>query len=319
MTKTRLIAALAALLLLTGCAAGAGQQLPSGSSAPAAGSASAEPASPAAAEENAPETSAAESAPEESAPEASAAESAPEESPEPDPDWLLAEHIYSHRGASGYEVEHTFASYDLAIEQGSHNIEQDLVTSADGTLYVSHDDSAQRIAGVNRDYSAMRDEEISKLRTANGEGIHTMAEVFQRYGKDVTYLVELKSPQGQAEPFARLVEDLGMEDNVIVQSFHPEALEEMERLLPEVPKLYLCRDQAGVNRAAAADYADIVCVKGPLMTETNLNKAHKEGKKFCVYWTEGEEVKKAIQMGVDCYFTNYTDTALELEREYRKQ
>jgi glycerophosphoryl diester phosphodiesterase len=318
------MAALAALLLLTGCAAGAEQQADSPStSSPAAADSSASASTAEAAEGTAagsvsPEASAAaESAPEVSA----AAESEPgpgESSPEPEADWLLAEHVYSHRGASGYEVEHTFASYDLAIEQGSHNIEQDVVTSRDGTLYVSHDDNAQRIAGVNRDYSDMTDEEISRLRTANGEGIHTMAEVFQRYGQDVTYLVELKFPQGQAEPFARLVEDCGMENNVIVQSFHPEALEEMERLLPEVPKLYLCRDQAGVDRAVDTDYADIVCVKGSLMTKKNCKKVHKKGKKFCVYWTEGEEVKKAIQMGVDCYFTNYTDRALALEREYRE-
>jgi glycerophosphoryl diester phosphodiesterase len=73
-----------------------------------------------------------------------------------------------------------------------------------------------------------------------------------------------------------------------------------------------------VNRAVKSPAADIVCVNGSLMTKKNCKKVHKKGKKFCVYWTEGEEVKKAIQMGVDCYFTNYTDTALELEREYRK-
>lgn len=231
--------------------------------------------------------------------------------------WARAEHIYSHRGASGYEVEHTFAAYDLAIEQGSHYIEQDLVTSADGTLYVSHDESAERITGVNRDYAGMTDGEIAQLRTANGEGIHSMEEVFDRYGDAVCYVVELKVGREQVERFVELVREKGMEERVIVQSFHPEALLEAEKLLPEAPKLWLCRDRSGLERALSEPSADIVCVKGSLMSEESCERVHEQGKRFCVYWTDGEEVQRAIALGADCYFTNYTDRAMELEREYR--
>ena len=54
-------------------------------------------------------------------------------------DRKLADHVYSHRGSKGSN-EHTFEAYDEAIKAGSHNIEQDVVVSRDGTLYVSHDD-----------------------------------------------------------------------------------------------------------------------------------------------------------------------------------
>lgn len=327
MRKTKVLALFTALLLLTGCAAadpGAASAhavqsvevsaVPERSTEPDAGASSLAANPGEGAGSTPPESSAGEvSTPLESC---TGEVSAP---PEPDPDWLLAEHIYSHRGASGYEVEHTFASYDLAIEQGSHNIEQDLVTSADGTLYVSHDESAARIAGVDRDYSDMSDKTIAQLRTANGEGIHSMTEVFERYGRDVNYVVELKQGEEQARAFAALVREYDMEDNVILQSFYPAALEALEGEFPDMPKLYLCRTQEAVNRAVEADYADIVCVKGPLMTEQNLKKVHESGKRFCVYWTGGEAVKTAIQMGADCYFTNYTDTALDLEREYREK
>ncbi|HPJ99230.1 MAG TPA: glycerophosphodiester phosphodiesterase family protein, partial [Candidatus Hydrogenedentes bacterium] len=33
--------------------------------------------------------------------------------------------VIAHRGASAYAPEHTFASYDLALEQGADYIEQD--------------------------------------------------------------------------------------------------------------------------------------------------------------------------------------------------
>lgn len=312
MTGKRVWAALTALLLLTGCAGTADRTQPDQSTVVAPGA-----TETVSYQADSPDPGAQSVQSEESAVEAGSA--APQAEPEPDPDWLLAEHVYSHRGASGYEVEHTFASYDLAIKQGSHNIEQDLVTSADGTLYVSHDESASRIAGVDKNYSDMSDKEISQLRTANGEGIHTMAEVFERYGGEVNYLVELKEGREQAKLFAKLVKKYDMANKVILQSFSPAALEEMEKHYPDMSKLYLCRDQEAVNRAVEVNWADIVCVKGSLMTEKNVKKVHKKGKKFCVYWTGEEKVKKAIQMGADCYFTNYTDKALELEREYREE
>ena len=53
-------------------------------------------------------------------------------------DEMIASHVYSHRGSDGDE-EHSFKAYDAAIEAGSRYIEQDVVISADGILYVSHD------------------------------------------------------------------------------------------------------------------------------------------------------------------------------------
>ena len=51
-----------------------------------------------------------------------------------------------HRGASGYAPEHTFASYDLALELGADYIEQDLQLTKDGVLVVLHDETLDRTA-----------------------------------------------------------------------------------------------------------------------------------------------------------------------------
>lgn len=48
-------------------------------------------------------------------------------------------HIIAHRGASGYQPEHSRAAYELAIEQGCDAIEPDLVLSADGELVIRHE------------------------------------------------------------------------------------------------------------------------------------------------------------------------------------
>lgn len=47
--------------------------------------------------------------------------------------------VIGHRGACGYRPEHTRASYDLALEQGAHALEPDVVVSRDGVLVVRHE------------------------------------------------------------------------------------------------------------------------------------------------------------------------------------
>lgn len=308
-TLHSLALALALLLALSGCVKAA-PALPAESTSVSAS-----------VEEPLPEESAEASAPAEDIPDESAP---PAEEPVPEthgPDWYAAEHVYSHRGASGYEVEHTFASYDLAIELGSHYIEQDLVSSKDGTLYVSHDETAERIAGVSRSFAEMTDAEISQLRTANGEGIHTMAEVFDRYGDSVNYLIELKTGGPQLEAFAQLIWDYDMADRVIVQCFMADPLRVLEEQFPEMKKLLLCRTQEDLNYGLTLDYADIICVKYTLMTRENCDAVHQSGKEFCAYWSGGapEDIRGAIELGLDSYFTNYTDTAIRLELQHRRE
>ncbi|WP_149183792.1 glycerophosphodiester phosphodiesterase [Streptomyces sp. TRM49041] len=47
--------------------------------------------------------------------------------------------VIAHRGASGYRPEHTFGSYQLALDMGAHVIEQDLVPTSDGHLVCRHE------------------------------------------------------------------------------------------------------------------------------------------------------------------------------------
>ena len=71
--------------------------------------------------------------------------------------------LIAHRGASGYAPEHTFAAYELAIEQKADFVEPDLAVSKDGVLDLparrharAHD---QRRRGLSR---------IASRRTCKG-------------------------------------------------------------------------------------------------------------------------------------------------------
>ena len=231
----------------------------------------------------------------------------------------VAEHIYSHRGSEGIE-EHSFKAYDEAIEAGSKYIEQDVVLSSDGVLFVSHDVNASFMTDTNANYSDMTASEIESLRTRAGGKVLRLSEVFDKYGKDIKYLVELKTYNSAIiEAFENIIEKYGFEDIVIVQSEYVDSLRVIEEKYPNMQKLLVCKDQETIDVYKDMDYIDIMSVKydAGLMTEENCKAVHEKGKIFSV-WTISDEssIKKAIDMGVDTYFTNDTALAMSIEKDY---
>jgi len=74
--------------------------------------------------------------------------------------------LIAHRGASGYAPEHTFAAYDLAMEQKADFVEPDLAVTKDGVLICLHDDTLERTTNVEEVYPARFSTEI---KGRNGE------------------------------------------------------------------------------------------------------------------------------------------------------
>jgi glycerophosphoryl diester phosphodiesterase len=68
--------------------------------------------------------------------------------------------LIAHRGASGYAPEHTFAAYDLAIEQNADFVEPDLAVSQDSVLVCLHDDTLERTTNVEEIYPSRFSTEV---------------------------------------------------------------------------------------------------------------------------------------------------------------
>ncbi len=236
-------------------------------------------------------------------------------------DEKIASHVYSHRGSAGPE-EHSFKAYDAAIEAGSINIEQDVVMSSDGVLYVSHDLNAVTMTGYNGMYEYISSETVDGLKTEAGNKILRLSEVFDHYGKDVNYIIELKDNSDKCLlAFEQLVDESGLSDVITVQSMKAETLEILDKKYPDMPKLFVCWNQGDFDYVLDKPYVDIISVRAEvetgILTESNCKAAHEAGKKFSAWTLDTEDsIKKAIDMGVDTYFTNDTPLALEIEREY---
>lgn len=236
-------------------------------------------------------------------------------------DEKIASHVYSHRGSAGPE-EHSFKAYDAAIEAGSRYIEPDVVMSSDGVLYVSHDLNAVTMTGYNGMYEYISSETVDGLKTEAGNKILRLSEVFDRYGKDINYVIELKDNSDKCLlAFEQLVDDTGLSDVITVQSMKAETLEILDKKYPDMPKLFVCWNQGDFDYVLDKPYVDIISVRADvetgILTESNCKAAHEAGKKFSAWTLDTEDaIKKAIDMGVDTYFTNDTPLALEIEREY---
>ena len=230
------------------------------------------------------------------------------------------ERVYSHRGASGERPEHTFAAYDLAIKQGSHFIELDVRLSKNGTLWVLHDKSVKRMTGVKKNIANMTDKQIRKLKVSNGEHLHTLQQVFDRYGKKITYVVELKEGQKNVKPFIEIVKNNKLEKHIIVQAWKVKPLTILEKTFPDMKKyLLVSKSKKLVTTGSKAEAVDGVNVYFSLVSKKMVKQVHKAGKTIGA-WTLNTvgDVKKAKRLNLDYYLTNYPGRSLAAEKRLAK-
>jgi glycerophosphoryl diester phosphodiesterase len=177
--------------------------------------------------------------------------------------------VIGHRGASGYAPEHTFASYDRAMELGADYLEQDLQMTRDGVLVVLHDDTLDRTTGgacrgrvIDRTLAELRECEVGGwFNTAfpdraqpefAGQPIPTLDEVLARYGHRASFYIETKNPEeapGMEEALLELLDRHGLREpaagewRVLIQSFSEQSLRRIHGMDPSLPLIQLIRSR----------------------------------------------------------------------------
>jgi glycerophosphoryl diester phosphodiesterase len=167
----------------------------------------------------------------------------------------------------------------------------------------------------------MADSQIDKLKTKNGSKVLKLKDLFEKYGDSVNYILDIKyTSQRNIEAFTIAVRTYGLEDNIIAASSYFDALRPLDETFPDMTKIYICADQATFDLALDHEYVDMISVPKEIMTADNLKAAHDHDKKFSA-WTlnSEEEIREAIDIGVDSYFTDDTALAIKTEQEYRTE
>lgn len=227
-------------------------------------------------------------------------------------------HVYSYFGPPGGN-EFSIDAYDSAVAAGSKNIRAAMVVSSDGIAYVAEDDHSLDMTGYDGYFSGMVESQISNLTTKSGQKVLKLKDLFDKYGDSVTYIIDIKYIGSRnIEAFVKAVRLAGIEDNVIAASASLDNLSLADEYFSEMPKLYMCSDQATFSAALERDYVDTICVTKDLMSEENLKSAHDSGKKLGASLLNSEEdISKAIGTGMDFYFTDDTELAISLEEKNR--
>jgi glycerophosphoryl diester phosphodiesterase len=253
--------------------------------------------------------------------------------------------VIAHRGASGYAPEHTFASYDLALELGADYLEQDLQMTSDGVLVVLHDDTLDRTTGGSC-RGRVIDHTLEQVRGCDagswfnaaqpaharpeyaGQRIPTLDEVFARYADRASFYIETKNPEdapGMEEALLALLDRYGLREpaadewRVLIQSFSEQSLRKIHALDPSLPLIQLVRARWATPRTIRARLPQIreyAVGVGPSHSDVDARlieaaRAHcLEVHPYTV--NEPARMRRLAELGVSGMFTDVPDRLLAL-------
>ncbi|WP_046176404.1 glycerophosphodiester phosphodiesterase family protein [Domibacillus indicus] len=154
--------------------------------------------------------------------------------------------VAAHRGIPSLAPENTMAGYQMAYELGADLIETDVQKTKDGEIVIMHDYTVDRTTNGTGSVKDLTLDYIQSLDAGSyfgeefaGEKVPTFREFLQNFkGKDVILLVELKA-DGIAEDTIRIIEEEGMLDQVVLQSFHLNSVAQSVASAPGIPSGYL--------------------------------------------------------------------------------
>ncbi|MCW4022941.1 MAG: glycerophosphodiester phosphodiesterase family protein [Candidatus Bathyarchaeota archaeon] len=204
-----------------------------------------------------------------------------------------------HRGARAYEPENTLSSFRKAVELGANAVELDVRKTKDGKLVVIHNADVNKTTNGEGAVNELTLDQIQKLVTDKDEQIPTLDDVLDAVGKKVKVLVEIKEAE-TAEQVLDMVQKKGLADNVILVSFHEEALKKIRELNQTVETGLIYVRHKNPIQTALDLKAEYLLSLYSFTHSANIKKAHENGLKVIV-WTinKKEDVEEYKKKGVD--------------------
>lgn len=230
--------------------------------------------------------------------------------------------VWAHRGASGHAPENTMPAFELAYELGANGIELDVQLTKDGVPVVIHDETLNRVCGVN---GQVKDYTLAELKTfsanlyypAYGEEVRipTLEEVYDFVKTtDMLVNVELKTNhiryEGMEEKVLKLAEEKGISDRIIYSSFNHYSVKKVQELAPMAKIAFLYAD-GFMDMAEYADKYNVYALHpfvGQVRATNVVQECHDKGIRVHV-WTvnEGIDIEEMKRTGVDAIITNFVE------------
>jgi len=215
--------------------------------------------------------------------------------------WLVVSIVLKigHRGARAYEPENTLSSFRRALELGVDAVELDVRKTVDNELVVIHNADVNKTTNGSGAVNELTLEEIQRFVTEKGEHVPTLEDVLDVVAKRVKVLVELKETETE-EQVISLIRKKRLTENVIIISFHEDALRKVRELSDEVETGLIYVRHKNPIQAALDLKAEYLLPLYRFTHASNVKKAHEAGLKVIV-WTinNKEEVDEYKKKGVD--------------------
>ena len=257
----------------------------------------------------------------------------------PHPDVL----VIAHQGGDGIWPGDTLYAYTKAVELGADVLEMDAHLTKDGEIVLMHDEKVDRTTDGTGLIEDLTLAELKKLDAAyqwsnddgktfpfRGQGIQVpmLKELFEKF-PDMRYLIEIKLTENPiAKPFCDLIREYHMQENVIVGSFHDEAMKNFRETCPEVATgasqgevtSFVILGKIFLSGWVSPKYQDLQVPweksesKGiQIMTQRFIREAHSKNL-HVEPWTvnDPELMKQYIEWGVDGIITDRPDLLIEV-------
>ena len=234
---------------------------------------------------------------------------------------------YAHRGASTYCPENTMLSFYTGMYMGANGIETDVQVTKDGVLVLFHDDTLNRILGIDgaiKDYTYAELLEHDVVNGSLRDKIPTFEDFLSHYAHfDITFAIELKVT-GIEREVAAMIHKHGVADKVIVTSFIFDAIAEMKRVAPELRIGYLTKLTRKTEDGSIVDIADEIvskvialgayeiCPKGSDITAERVAEWKRLGLGVRAWGISDTDImKKVYDAGADGMTVNFPDKLTE--------
>jgi glycerophosphoryl diester phosphodiesterase len=213
--------------------------------------------------------------------------------------------VIAHRGASAEEPENSLAAFRAAARLGADAVELDVHASADGELFVHHDetlDGTHHLPHLN----ARR---IAEHRLENGEPVPTLAQALAAAGR-LRVFVEVKSLGPQFDDaFLATLDGGPNRDGYAVHSFDHRIIRRLKGRRASLPcgalsTSYLMRPTCVLEDAQAT----VLWQEYRLIDRALVDAVHAAGARV-IAWTvdDSEHMRYLLDSGVDALCTNVPD------------
>lgn len=219
--------------------------------------------------------------------------------------------VIAHRGLSGLETENTEAAFIAAGERSYYGIEGDVRKTADGKFVMSHDESLERLFGMNINVESSTLDSIKSIASKDKRKNASICEldgyiaVCKTYNKQA--FLELKSEFTEQEiaEIISIINSHGYIESVVFISFSCENLFLVRKRLPEHRVQLLCSELDGIDIEKLISERIDISVSYKKITKELVERFHSVGLSVGV-WTVNSKstAENLVSLGVDYITTN---------------